>query len=130
MDFFNMLLRATLFAFSTCVLLAGHAFADASLVMVEEKGCIWCARWNEQIAPIYPKTDAGKNAPLRRIDINDETPSDLSFLRKVRFTPTFVLTVDGQEVSRIEGYPGEDFFWGVLEKMMIDAKVLPSPNGS
>ena len=125
-----MLLRAALFAFSTMVLLAGQAFADATLVMVEEKGCIWCARWNDQIAPIYPKTDAGKTAPLRRIDINEQASSDLTFLRKVRFTPTCVLTVDGQEISRLEGYPGEDFFWGVLEKMMTDAKLLPSPNGN
>jgi hypothetical protein len=37
---------------------------------------------------------------------------------------------DGQEISRIEGYPGEDFFWGVLEKMMFDAKLMQPPNGS
>ncbi|EEB84904.1 SoxS [Roseobacter sp. GAI101] len=123
-------LRLFLLSLLTSTLLAGAAFADATLVMIEEKGCVWCARWNEQIAPIYPKTDAGKNAPLRRVDIADERPSDLTFARGLHFTPTFVLMKDGEEISRIEGYPGEDFFWGVLEKMMMDAKLLPSPKGS
>ncbi|WP_339764762.1 hypothetical protein [uncultured Sulfitobacter sp.] len=123
-------IRAFLFAFVALISLSGHAMADVSLIMVEEKGCVWCARWNEEIAPIYPKTQAGKTAPLRRIDIKAETPSDLSFKRSLRFTPTFVLMVDGKEISRIEGYPGEDFFWGVLEKMMFDAKLMAPPNGS
>ncbi len=30
------------------------------------------------------------------------------------FTPTFVLVENGVELARIEGYPGEDFFWGLL----------------
>lgn len=123
-------IRAILFAFITLITWSGQAVAEVSLVMVEEKGCIWCARWNEEIAPIYPKTQAGKTAPLRRIDIRADVPSDLHFERSLRFTPTFVLMEDGQEISRIEGYPGEDFFWGVLEKMMFDAKLMQPPNGS
>lgn len=103
------------------------AAAQTALIMVEEQGCVWCARWNEQIAPIYPKTQAGKAAPLRRVDINDDKPADLHFARGLHYTPTFVLMVDGHEVSRIEGYPGEDFFWGVLEKMLSDAKLMPDP---
>lgn len=123
-------IRAILFASLTLAIMSGQALAEASLVMAEEKGCIWCARWNDEIAPIYPKTEAGKAAPLRRIDIKADTPSDLTFARSLRFTPTFILVVDGQEVSRIEGYPGEDFFWGILEKMMYDNKLMMPPNGS
>ena len=123
-------IRAVLFAFLTLAVTSGQALAEASLVMVEEKGCVWCARWDDQIAPIYPKTEAGRTAPLRRIDIRADTPADLTFSRSLRFTPTFLLMVDGQEISRIEGYPGEDFFWGVLEKMMFDAKLMLPPNGS
>lgn len=123
-------IRAILFAFFALITMSGQAVADVSLIMVEEKGCMWCARWNDEIAPIYPKTQAGKTAPLRRIDIKAETPSDLGFERPLMFTPTFVLMVDGNEISRIEGYPGEDFFWGVLEKMMFDAKLMAQPNGS
>lgn len=91
----------------------------AELVMVEEPGCIWCARWNEEIAPAYPKTTEGKFAPLRRVDIRD-LPPDLKVARSVRFTPTFLLVEDGMELARLEGYPGDQFFWpllaGLLEK--------------
>ncbi|MBQ0804278.1 MULTISPECIES: hypothetical protein [unclassified Sulfitobacter] len=123
-------IRAVLFAFLALATLSGQASAEASLIMAEEKGCMWCARWNDEIAPIYPKTEAGKTAPLRRIDIKADTPSDLTFARSLRFTPTFILVVDGQEISRIEGYPGEDFFWGVLEKIMYDNNLMMPPNGS
>ena len=84
---------------------------------------MWCARWNEEISEIYPKTPEGKAAPLRRMDIRAAHPDDLTFKRGLFFTPTFVLVVDGVEVSRIEGYPGEDFFWGLLGKMLSDANI-------
>jgi len=38
------------------------------------------------------------------------------------FTPTFVLMQDGVEIGRIEGYPGEDFFWGLLNQMIETAQ--------
>lgn len=91
--------------------------------MVEEKGCVWCARWNDEISHIYPKTDEGKAAPLRRIDLHDPLQDDLIFSRSLHFTPTFVLIIDGQEANQIEGYPGEDFFWGLLEQMLTAAGV-------
>ena len=28
--------------------------AAYELVMVEEHGCPWCARWNAEIGPVYP----------------------------------------------------------------------------
>ena len=107
-----------LFSALSLVLLLAPAANAAELVMVEEIGCIWCARWNREIADIYPKTPEGKAAPLRRIDMHDEIPADLKFDRRLIFTPTFVLMEHGQELARIEGYPGEDFFWGLLEKML------------
>ena len=108
---------------------AGPSLAETRLVMVEEMGCIWCARWDEEIAPIYPKTAEGAAAPLRRIDFHEPVPDDLEFDRKVRFTPTFVLVVEGKETARIEGYPGEDFFWGLLGMMLSDAEVLDEHSG-
>jgi hypothetical protein len=34
------------------------------------------------------------------------------------YTPTFVLADNGREVGRIEGYPGDAFFWGLLESLL------------
>ncbi|MDH5797028.1 MAG: hypothetical protein OEZ19_00570 [Paracoccaceae bacterium] len=90
------------------------------LVMVEQDGCFWCARWDRDVADIYPKTAEGQSAPLRRMDLHDDIPADLSFAAPLTFTPTFVLVDDGREVARIEGYPGEDFFWGLLARMLQD----------
>ncbi|WP_341640495.1 hypothetical protein [Phycobacter sp. K97] len=100
------------------------------LVMVEQHGCEWCARWNEEIAPIYPKTAEGAFAPLRRVDLRN-LPSDLNTTRRVNFTPTFLIVKDGHEIARLEGYPGEDFFWPLLEAMLRDhAGFLPGIEGN
>lgn len=104
------------------------AWAEISLLMAEEDGCYWCAKWNAEIAHIYPKTAEGKTAPLQRYDLHSETP-DVVFQQRVHFTPTFVLVQDGVEVGRIEGYPGEDFFWGLLGMMFERAGISLESEG-
>lgn len=96
--------------------------------MAEEQGCYWCARWDQEIAHIYPKTAEGKTAPLRRYDLHSEAP-DATLESRVRYTPTFILVEDGREVGRIEGYPGEDFFWGLLSIMFERANILLEQTG-
>ncbi len=90
----------------------------AQLVMFKSDTCEWCETWDDVIAPIYPKTAEGRQAPLRRVDIHDTRPPDLEHLRGIHFTPTFVLIAEGREIGRITGYPGEDFFWGLLEQLI------------
>lgn len=92
----------------------------AELVMVEEQGCAWCARWKAEIGPIYPKTAEGRAVHLRHMDISDRNPDDFTLARRVSFTPTFVLVDDGREIDRIEGYPGEEMFWWRLSAMLKD----------
>lgn len=99
------------------------AQSGIELVMAEEDGCMWCARWREEVGPEYPKTAEGKAAPLRRIDIRGDLPDDIEFESPPRLSPTFVLVRDGREVGRLEGYPGEDFFWFLLQKMLTEAGV-------
>lgn len=119
-------------ALAALLLLAGAAAADTppgpglELVMVEEHGCIWCARWNEEVGPAYGKTPESAAAPLRRILIGDPLPPDLSFDSRAVFTPTFVLVRDGAEIGRIEGYPGPDFFWPLLESIVRKALAEPA----
>jgi len=101
-----------------CAAAIGSPARAEELIMVEEAGCVWCARWNREIADIYPKTPEGQHAPLRRIDKRAPLPADLDLARPAFFTPTFILVRDGKELARIEGYPGEDFFWGLLGEML------------
>lgn len=90
----------------------------AELIMVEAPGCHYCIEWKKTIGPIYPKTDAGKYAPLTTVDKSAPAPFEDGYLTPIIFTPTFVLVEDGAEVGRLLGYPGEDFFWALLEQML------------
>ena len=114
------LLRSILLA-GLAGLAALPARAEVELVMGEEAGCIWCARWNAEIAPAYPKTPEGRAAPLRRVDIHAPLPEDLDLAGRLVVTPTFVLVEDGVEIDRMEGYPGETFFWSLLDRMFDSA---------
>ncbi len=96
----------------------GTARADTILLMIEEPGCIWCARWNEDVGVEYPITPEGLAAPLVRAQIRDGVPDGITLASRPRFTPTFIVVTDGVEVGRIEGYPGEDFFWGLLGRIL------------
>lgn len=90
----------------------------AELVMFGERGCFWCARFEAEIGPIYPKTEEARRAPLRRVDLDGGMPQEFAHLRPVSFTPTFVLLDGDREVGRIQGYPGEMHFWGLLDMLL------------
>lgn len=106
------------------IILASFVFwitplAAADLVMVEQAGCHYCKQWDAEISHIYPKTEQGKLAPLKRVNLKD-LPSDLSFASPPVFTPTFVLMENGKELGRIEGYAGDEFFWFLLERLLYE----------
>jgi hypothetical protein len=106
-------------AVALLMLLSGRA--DASeLVYVFEPGCPYCRLWDREVGPVYGRTDEGRRAALRPIDKRDPALSGLNLAKPVRFTPTFILMENGTEVGRIEGYPGEDFFWGRLDALLKD----------
>ena len=104
------------------LLVTAISFAPAAtaleLVMVRRAGCPWCAAWDREIAPIYGKTDIGKRAPARLVDLEHVNEMKLALQSPVRFAPTFVLVDEDREIGRIEGYPGEDFFWSMLERLL------------
>ena len=108
-------MRALLLLVVLLMPLPAHA---AELIMFEQKSCVWCRRFDREIAPAYDKTAEGKRAPLRRVDIEKPQPQDLAFIRRERFTPVFVLIDNGREFGRIRGYPGEAFFWGLFATML------------
>ncbi len=111
-----------IFAFLLLIFPAAATAGDVKLLMFEETGCYWCAQWNADIANIYPKTQEGRTAPLHRVNIHNSLPVDVALKSPPVYTPTFVVVDDGQEIGRIEGYPGEDFFWGLLGRIL---KPLP-----
>ena len=115
--------------FLVLFLSSGAGRADAAeLLMFEEDWCHWCEQWNDEIGVIYAKTEEGRHAPLLRIDIHGSFPEDIELVSRPQYTPTFVLVHEGREVGRIEGYPGEDFFWGLLARLL--QKLPHAPNSA
>ena len=111
---------------AAAMLVSAGIARSAELLMFEEKWCSWCQQWHAEVGPIYPKSAEGRRAPLRQVDIHRAYPEGIAFKSRPQFTPTFVLVHDGREIGRIEGYPGEDFFWGLLARIM---KGLPAGAG-
>lgn len=93
--------------------------------MVEQPGCAYCAAWDDEIAPIYPKTAEGAFAPLTRADLRMGPPEGITYERRVNYTPTFIVVDDGAEVARLEGYPGEHFFWPILSALLEQHTEFP-----
>ncbi len=91
----------------------------AQLVMFESRYCPACIRWNREIGGFYHKTEEGRIAPLRKVDMGAARPEDLKDIKGIHFTPTFVLLDDaGREVGRMEGYNGDEFFFFRLDQLM------------
>lgn len=97
------------------------AAQDLRMVMFTQPGCAWCAAWDREIGPIWPRSPEGRAAPLERRDRRDPLPDGVTLDRRVTLTPTFVLLRDGTEVARLEGYPGQDFFWYHAGRMIRNA---------
>lgn len=95
----------------------------AEMVMLVQPGCPWCARFDAEIAPAWSKTPEGRRAPLRRVDITGPWPADLAGVPPERYTPTFILMHEGKEIGRLRGYPGDQFFWYLVDDLL--AKLPP-----
>jgi hypothetical protein len=83
------------------------AGAEPRLLMLKEAWCDWCIKWEEEIGPVYDRTEEGRRAPLIRADIHEPLPEGITLQRRANFTPTFVLLEDG-----------EHFFFGMLGKLL------------
>ena len=101
-----------------------QAAAQLRLLMLDQAFCEWCDQWDAEVGVVYDRTAEGKHVPLWRTSIFGPLPEGVALARKARYTPTFVLLRDGAEVGRIEGYPGEDFFYGMLQQLIASATPL------
>ena len=113
----------TLLAAFVAVFLAGAAASAqaAELIAYMSARCPYCRAWEREIGRIYDKTSEAREAPLRRVDADDD-PRRRGF-EAVKFTPTFVLMDGDREIGRMEGYSGANIFWreldGLLAKMHV-----------
>ena len=96
--------------------------APAVLIMVGDPGCPYCARWDEEVSRSYRVSEEGKFAPLVQRTRGDP---EISNLKKIVYSPTFVMLAYGEEVGRIVGYQGSDLFWMQLEQLAAKAGFVP-----
>lgn len=96
--------------------------AGLCLVFVEDKACVYCRKWLEEVGASYGETPAGRVAPLARRQMGDGV---LAGFPGLRYTPTFILVRDGREVDRKVGYAGPEEFWAGLSEMLAKAGPLP-----
>lgn len=122
--------RLTWIALLTAVLSFSSAATALELVMYRRAGCPWCAAWDRDIGPIYGKTEIGRRVPIRFADLDRESGPTINLKSPVRYTPTFVLVDEAREIGRIEGYPGEDFFWGLLEQLLPPSETGDRTSGA
>ena len=101
--------------------------AGVHLIMVELAGCPYCARWDREIGISYGASPEGRFAPLVRLPRNH--PALSAFADSI-YSPTFIVVQDGVEIGRIVGYPGADFFWGLLDRILAQAGFKPESSGS
>ncbi len=93
------------------------------LMMIEQAGCIYCAAWDREIGPGFPKSSEGRAAPLLRVNIDGPWPDGIVLDRRPTITPTFILLRDGIELARLEGYPGDEYFYPLIDEMLSDAGI-------
>lgn len=106
---------------------SGPLPAGLCLVFVEDKACVYCRKWLEEVGTTYGETPVGRVAPLARRPMGD---SGLTGFVRLQYTPTFILARDGREVDRKVGYAGAQDFWSGLAEMLAKAGPLPEPDGS
>ena len=117
-------LRALMSVAALALSLSSWASARAAeLLMFETRGCPWCAAWHREVGSGYARSTEGQRAPLRRLDLADTEKAGVTFATPITASPTFVLVDKGREIGRITGYPGADFFWGLLAPLV--AKLDP-----
>ena len=93
--------------------------SNLGLLMIDDTACPYCELWDEEIGYMYFKTQEGKLAPLIRHHYGEKLPQSIELLSEPVVTPTFILLENNKERFRIEGYPGEEFFWSFLAEYIL-----------
>ncbi len=92
----------------------------AELLYFFSPTCGYCRAFDEEVAAIYPRTDAGTIAPLRRIEVDPDTfqPLEQGLPFEAGTVPTFILVDEGREIARLSGYSGDELFWMSMQRML------------
>jgi hypothetical protein len=123
----DLLSRRSLLIASMAVIVAPSAFAaskrpDISLIMVDDPNCSYCRKFEAEIGGRYPKMAQGRFAPLFKV--RRKSP-ELARFNPVIYTPTFLVIRGTEELGRITGYPGAEYFFSELDPLLAKAGFMP-----
>ena len=93
-----------------------------TLIMVDEINCSYCRKFDAEIGRGYNRTAEGQFAPLVKIR---RKARELAGFNPVIYTPTFLLVRRDEELGRITGYPGSDFFYPELDQLLAKVGFAP-----
>lgn len=88
----------------------------AELLMFSSKTCGYCVAFLKEVWPEYVKSSKQNILPLKLVDFDGSIPYwftnalDSNKIDGIRATPTFIIFNNGEEIGRMEGYPGKDNF--------------------
>lgn len=99
------------------LMVAASAVADVQLLFFSSQACMPC----QQVKPVVAQL-AGQGYPIVSVDINQR--ADLADQYRIQQIPCFVLTVRGQEVSRLVGLQSAT----ALQTWMQASLSLNTPN--
>ena len=102
--------------------LEAAASERVGLIMVDEPGCRYCRKFDAEIGGGYHRTAQGRFAPLVKVR---RKARELSGFNPVIYTPTFILVRRGEELGRITGYPGPEYFYPELDTLLAKAGFAP-----
>ena len=92
------------------------------LIYIYSPECGACRQFDDEVGPIYSKTDESLTLPLERVLIEDWQANRHQLVEcasaKVIGTPTFLLFRNCQELDRITGYSDAELFWLGHRRMM------------
>ncbi len=97
---------------------------NLGLLMIDDTACPYCELWDEEIGYMYSRSQEGKLAPLIRHHYGEKIPNEIVLVSEPVVTPTFILLENNKERFRIEGYPGEEFFWSFLVEYILKIKKM------
>lgn len=96
-----------------------------TLLLVDLTGCPDCIAWKRQVQKAYVASDLAQAAPLAQVEVRSLAESDYWHLEKPTVFPTFILLdAQNEEIDRITGYAGPDFFWGYLDTIYRKHDIL------
>jgi hypothetical protein len=118
--------RVVLTGLATLALLPGRALAQSGLIllMVDDVNCRYCRKFDAEIGGGYPRSPQGRIAPLQKVRRKSR---ELQPFNPVIYTPTFLLVRRGEELGRITGYPGADYFYPELDLLLAKEGYAPGP---